>query len=1142
MKTIKSLLTLVLAFASVSVFAQGLQGIVVEKYYQTDAADAANASNNGAVTPLAVGSTVYRVYVDMAPGYKFSTLFGNAAHNLTVNSTANFYNDPTYGVSLNPGTISATNIRRNTAMIDSWFTTGGVSGGRSGVLKSEDTDGTVGNLNSVLANNAGGCFGLPINGSGAQDGMLPNVTGTTPTYVVPNALGLGSALDVIDQTAGNSIIISNGSIAALGGVIGVNSSNMVLIGQFTTSGQLSFELNVQIINIATNAAENYVASNPVAGELTHPSLTLTPNVAPTVSVTNPTNGAAIITGTNNVFTVNAADANGTITGVQFFLDGVAVGTDNTAPYTYAYTAVAGPHSFYAVATDNDCASTISSTVNFTVANNQAPTVTVNAPASAIAGTTITISATASDVDGSVAQVEFFVNNVSIGVDNTAPYSVNYLTVLGSGQQVRAVATDNLGLTGSSATATMNVLANVPPSISLTSPLAGTALVAPAVVTISATAADSDGSVTQVEFFVNNVSVFVDNAAPYTYDWTSTPGTKAFTARATDSNGAVTTSAAVTLEIADPNALPYTIGSVTQTCNLGTFCIPVAVSLTNPVDNVIGYDVVMNYDATKIQPTGNITVFNNLVNSTFVETASAIATPGTLNISLYFNGNAPALTEFNGTGNIFCVEFNRLAAFEPIDSAAVSIASLQESYITGVQSRSASAGFAISTVSNDYTSRLEFWSDNSPISYDAASPNSFLITEIFGVTGGVINNPATPVVPNVAGDFTHNLQNGTTISIERDINNLNTVQLLINAADAVLGKTLLLNDVAFTPNIYQILSLDVNLDGVVSAGDISQLKQRATLAIGEFQQAWNYSNTGVSNGQPSKDWIFVDQTRINNNPAYQISATFPLNDLVGYSKFRVPVVPFFLDANVSNFSASGLSCPLINNETYKGILLGDVNGSYATYVADGVLRSTNGDRVVVDLSGAIKEGNTFKVPVSIVSREVVNALDFAIEMNTEKVSFENVEVMQPNVEGTHFFNANDNTLRYSGFNLENFQNAKVMYLLISSNEDKITAEDMVASAALLNGKRVELTFLGSETGIEMGMQVYPNPTNGDLNIISNTDGIVDVVDITGKLVYSGAIVKAGQMANVDLSGLSAGIYFARLTTAKGVATERVVLTK
>jgi hypothetical protein len=1137
MKTIKYLFAFCLTLAATGIFAQGLQGIVVEKYYSTDAADAANASANGAVAPLPVGSTVYRVYVDMAAGYKFSQLFGTVSHNLTVNSTAPFYNDPSYGVSVNPGTISLVNIRKNTAMIDSWFTTGGAAASKSGVLKSEDTDGTLGNQQGLLANNAGGCFGLPITGATGQDGLVPS---TAATSVAPNSLGLGTALDVLDQTSGTSIVITNGSIAALGGVVGATASNMVLIGQFTTSGQLSFALNVQIVNIGTGVAENYVSSSPAVGELTHPSLTLLPNVAPTVSITSPANNAAIITGTATTITANAADGNGTITGVQFFVDGLSIGTDNTSPYTASYTAVAGAHTIYAVATDNDCSTATSSTVNITVANNQAPTVSLTAPTSATAGATVTFSATASDVDGTVAQVQFFVNNVSVGIDNTAPFSVTHVAVLGSGQQVKAVATDNLGLSTTSNIVTMNVLANVPPSVSLTAPLSTDSYVAPASITISANAADTDGSVTQVEFFVNNVSVGVDNTSPYSVSWTSTPGTKAFTAKATDNNGAITTSGAVTLDVADPNALPYQVVSVTQTCEQATFCVPVAVSVTNPVDNVIGYDLTLNYDATRLQPTGNITVYNNLTNSSYVETASSIPTPGSLNVSLYFNGTATGFTEFQGTGNIFCVEFSRLGAFNPIDSANVSVAFLQESYITGVQTRSASAGKAYSTVSSNYTSTLQFWSDNSPISYDIANPNAYLVTNIYGVTGTTINNPLTPVVPNVAGQFTHDLTNGTKISIERNINNANIVQLLINAADAVIGKTILLNG-AFTPNVYQILSLDVNLDGVVSAGDISQMKQRATFAIGEFQQAWNYSNTGVSNGQPSKDWIFVDQTRINTNPAFQISATFPLNDLVGFSKGKVPVVPFFLDAAVSNYTVDGSTCPVINNEIYKGILLGDVNGSYASYVADGILKSASSDYIVIDVNNAIVEGTTVHVPVSIHSTEAVNALDIALSFDEKHINYSKMEDLQLGIESESFYNTNDKTFRYSGFNLSNFtSNTKTIMLTFETTDGVISEKDFNVELGLLNGKKADVRFGSSANTLSNSVSVYPNPSNGQFTMLATQDGMADVVDITGNLVFAGSIVKANQAIEFNLDGLNSGVYFVRFYTESSVEMKRIVI--
>ena len=263
-------------------YAQGLQGIVVEKYYQANSADVTNANDvNGAVTPLTTGSVTYRIYVDMASGYKFNSLWGSSTHNLKVNSTAGFYNDPTYGVSINPGTISSTNIRKHTAMLDSYFTTGGAGGGKVGVLKTEDTDGSIGNAQSILANNPGGCFGLPITGSGAQDGMRP-LTASPATYVVPNLLGTASSIDVLDQTDGNAILLTNHAIAALGGVVGPTSTNMVLVAQFTTSGDLTFELNLQLQNTTTGVAENYVSSNPTGNELTHASLTRGLNLAPAV--------------------------------------------------------------------------------------------------------------------------------------------------------------------------------------------------------------------------------------------------------------------------------------------------------------------------------------------------------------------------------------------------------------------------------------------------------------------------------------------------------------------------------------------------------------------------------------------------------------------------------------------------------------------------------------------------------------------------------------------------------------------------------------------------------------------------------------------------------------------------------------------
>lgn len=268
-------ITLLLAFVSIVSLSrsQGLQAVIVEKYYSTNAADSTNASNNSSVTELRSGSITYRVFIDMAPGYKFIQLFGNqdalanVIHPLVIKTTTGFYNDPNNG-QIFPQGNTVNNTKKNTTLIDSWLSVGGVCAGKMGVLKTEDTDGSIGNSNGVLTNNPGGLFGVAINSvvSGAQDGLMPG------SPLTPNALGLGSSTDLFDQTAGNTFSVTNGAIAALGGAVGVTPSNMILLGQFTTNGVLSFSLNVQISNTLTNVAEVYVPNNVQTGETLFPSL------------------------------------------------------------------------------------------------------------------------------------------------------------------------------------------------------------------------------------------------------------------------------------------------------------------------------------------------------------------------------------------------------------------------------------------------------------------------------------------------------------------------------------------------------------------------------------------------------------------------------------------------------------------------------------------------------------------------------------------------------------------------------------------------------------------------------------------------------------------------------------------------------
>lgn len=92
-------------------------------------------------------------------------------------------------------------------------------------------------------------------------------------------------------------------------------------------------------------------------------------------------------------------------------------------------------------------------------------------------------------------------------------------------------------------------ANVPPTVSLTAPAANSSYTAPASITISATAADSDGTIAKVAFYNGSTLLSTATAAPYTYTWSNVAaGSYTITAVATDNGGASTTSSAVTVTV------------------------------------------------------------------------------------------------------------------------------------------------------------------------------------------------------------------------------------------------------------------------------------------------------------------------------------------------------------------------------------------------------------------------------------------------------------------------------------------------------------------------------------------------------------------------------------------------------------------
>lgn len=185
------------------------------------------------------------------------------------------------------------------------------------------------------------------------------------------------------------------------------------------------------------------------------------NEVPTVTLTSPSASASITAGDVVNLAADAADTDGSISKVEFFVDGALVGTSTAAPFTASWTATEGAHEFSTKAYDDKNAVSVASAVTLTVnagqPGNEAPTVDVALSATSVElGATVTVTANAADADGTVAKVEFFAAGSLVGTATTAPYAVDFTPAQAGSVSIYAKATDDAGATTDSSLVSLTV--------------------------------------------------------------------------------------------------------------------------------------------------------------------------------------------------------------------------------------------------------------------------------------------------------------------------------------------------------------------------------------------------------------------------------------------------------------------------------------------------------------------------------------------------------------------------------------------------------------------------------------------------------------------------------------------------------------
>jgi hypothetical protein len=114
-------------------------------------------------------------------------------------------------------------------------------------------------------------------------------------------------------------------------------------------------------------------------------------------------------------------------------------------------------------------------------------------------------------------------------------------------------------------------------------------------------------------------------------------------------------------------------------------------------------------------------------------------------------------------------------------------------------------------------------------------------------------------------------------------------------------------------------------------------------------------------------------------------------------------------------------------------------------------------------------------------------------------------------------------------LEVFDSSNVSVVFVDGDNFTTTlAKPNAMTTAQLSVSAFELNSL----------KLYPNPSTGIITINTETSVNVNIVDVTGKVVFVANNVTKDK--NIDLSGLQKGVYLAQISSENATTTEKIIL--
>jgi Secretion system C-terminal sorting domain/Leucine Rich repeats (2 copies) len=565
---------------------------------------------------------------------------------------------------------------------------------------------------------------------------------------------------------------------------------------------------------------------------------------------------------------------------------------------------------------------------------------------------------------------------------------------------------------------------------------------------------------------------------------------------TDSLGC-TVSADTTITLANSS---YRLLGAAIGCQSAGSCTPIL--LTRNISNINGYTIRLKFDSTKIQPAPNHTwgsviqardsavLYQQVIRDTLILT---IGLQGGYNLS-------------GGSGDtLICIAWRLAASIDPNQLTANLTGFVEESMATGGQNVCAVYNMVQIVPEGALMFNL-FYQGSSPMNSSTDANPTYVLT---GKQGAMQQESK---VVNSTGGFLLSPWRNDSIQFSRK--SLRSVGIPeISGNDAYVMSLVVARHAKAEKNIFKLLSMDVNGDGLINSGDITAVLRRIIYYQTGFIQA-NFRTDTVA-------WRHFPKAYLTERASFKLSTKYPDDDQVGISRLRVPKIEPIFHPQMS-INCNAVDMPIV------AILLGDADGSLT-------MNGTNSKgkwstSVTIDAKNSLRNQDTFRIP--IYASEQMKGFDCIIDHYSKQMEIISVASASPKVVAQSNIDEQTKQCFITGFSADAdgiAPNQPLYYITVKT----ACIDNLVFGTVTpyLNGVLAHATVQTTcnvptqEINLEE-ITVFPNPTTNWLTITYNQlPDNIQLFNIMGTLLKN--IEPTMQQTKVDLSDLQQGIYLFKI---------------